>query len=220
MTGAPEAVLEGRRVRLRPVTPNDYEWLYQLNSLPELAHRWRGRPGSINPAQLPDFLWNNVFCQFVVCRRRDGRPVGLVVAYGADLPNRTVRFGIVLDPQYHSVGWPLEAGALFIDYLFDTGDFRKLYAEAVDYNIAAYQSALEHGILRMEACLREHVYSAGATATTTCSPSTGTSGEAGGPPAGPRSANPTTSDVTHSGYVRHSSWVPQGANPGFSFPLG
>src|SRR3954454_6179032 len=125
VTGAPEAVLEGRRVRLRPVTPGDYEWLYQLNSLPELAHRWRGRPGSITPAQLPDSLWNNVFCQFVVCRRRDGRPVGLVVAHGADLPNRTVRFGIVLDPQYHSVGWPLEAGALFIDYLFDTGDFRK-----------------------------------------------------------------------------------------------
>jgi RimJ/RimL family protein N-acetyltransferase len=161
VSGPPRAVLEGRRVRLRPVTPGDYEWLYQLNSLPELAHRWRARPGSINPAQLGDFLWNNVHCQFVVCRR-DGRAVGLVVAYAADLPNRTVRFGIVLDPQYHAVGWPLEAGALFIDYLFDTGDFRKIYSEAIDYNLATYKSALDLGILRMEGCLREHVYSAGA----------------------------------------------------------
>jgi RimJ/RimL family protein N-acetyltransferase len=157
----PQAVLEGRRVRLRPVAPQDYEWLFQLNSRPELAHRWRGRPGSLNPAQVADYLWNNVYCQFVISRKRDGRPVGLVVAYGADLPNRTVRFGIVLDPEFHAVGWPLEAAPLFIDYLFQTGDFRKLYAEAVDYNIQSYESALDRGIVQLEGRLKEHVYSAG-----------------------------------------------------------
>ena len=158
----PQAVLEGRRVRLRAVGPQDYDWLFQLNSMPELAHRWRGRPGSLNPAQVAEFLWSNVFCQFVITRKRDGRPLGLVVAYGADLANRTVRFGIVLDPQFHSVGWPLEAAALFIDYLFETSDVRKLYSEAVDYNLAPYQSALDHGLVHMEGCLKEHVYSAGA----------------------------------------------------------
>lgn len=146
----PQAVLDGRRVRLRAVAPHDYDWLFQLNSMPELAHRWRGRPGSLNPSQVAEFLWNNVHCQFVITRKRDGRPLGLVVAYGADLPNRTVRFGIVFDPQFHSVGWPLEAAALFIDYLFETSDFRKLYSEAVDYNLQSYQSALDNGIVHME----------------------------------------------------------------------
>ena len=158
----PQAVLEGRRVRLRAVGPQDYDWLFQLNSMPELAHRWRGRPGSLNPSQVAEFLWNNVYCQFVLTRRRDGRPLGLVVAYGADLPNRTVRFGIVLDPQFHSVGWPLEAAAIFIDYVFETSDFRKIYSEAVDYNLQAYQSALDGGLVHMEGCLKAHVYSAGA----------------------------------------------------------
>jgi RimJ/RimL family protein N-acetyltransferase len=163
-TGAamPQAVLDGRRVRLRAVGPQDYDWLFQLNSMPELAHRWRGRPGSLNPSQVAEFLWNNVYCQFVITRRRDGRPLGLVVAYGADLPNRTVRFGIVLDPQFHSVGWPLEAAGIFIDYLFETSDFRKLYSEAVDYNLQAYQSALDGGLVHMEGCLKAHVFSAGA----------------------------------------------------------
>jgi hypothetical protein len=65
---APEAVLEGRRVRLRPVAPQDYEWLFELNSRPELAHRWRGRPGSLNPGQIAEYLWNNVYCRAAVHR--------------------------------------------------------------------------------------------------------------------------------------------------------
>ena len=148
--------------RVRAVGNQDYDWLFQLNSMPELAHRWRGRPGSLNPAQVAEFLWNNVFCQFVIIRSATGDRSAWWsrTAPTSRHPHRPVR--IVLDPQFHSVGWPLEAAALFIDYLFETSDVRKLYSEAVDYNLAPYQSALDHGLVHMEGCLKAHVYRAGA----------------------------------------------------------
>jgi RimJ/RimL family protein N-acetyltransferase len=54
-------------------------------------------------------------------------------------------------------GWGVEAGALFITYLFATWSFRKLYAESLAFTWGAVASGVER-VFREEGCLRDHEF--------------------------------------------------------------
>jgi RimJ/RimL family protein N-acetyltransferase len=154
------ALLIGRRVRLRPVRLEDYDWLADLSNVPELAFRWRNIPGSVDPQSFGQHLWHNVYCQFVVQALESRERLGLVVAYGADFANQFVYIAMVLDPRAQARSFGIEGSYLFLDYLFYSSAFRKIYGEAVDYNVERYASAFRQ-ILRIEGRLVNHAYVAG-----------------------------------------------------------
>lgn len=153
--------LEGHRVLLRAVATSDYEWLWKLSTLPELGYRWRQVPGSVNPDQLSAALWQGVLTQLLVTHKESGDRLGLAVAYQANVAHRTAYVAIILDPGVHKLGWPLEGFKLFMAYLFDSFDLRKVYAEALDYNLNAYRGLLNSGKAQEEGHLRQHVYAGG-----------------------------------------------------------
>jgi RimJ/RimL family protein N-acetyltransferase len=101
-----------------------------------------------------------VLAQFIIRHRTSNDRLGMVIAYQASPANRTAYVAIVLDPGVHRAGWPLEGFRLFMRYLFDAFDLRKVYAEAVDYNLAQYRGVLGHGATE-EGRLRAHVYVGG-----------------------------------------------------------
>jgi RimJ/RimL family protein N-acetyltransferase len=157
----PVPQLEGRRVRLRPVLPEDTPWLLDLMALPELGYQWRNVPGTLNPEQFAVQLWQGVLTQLLVTHKSSGRKLGLVVAYQPSPLHRTAYIAMVLDPGAQRLGWPIEGFRLFMRYVFEAYDLRKVYAEAIDYNLAQYSSLIGRGA-RREAHYREHVYMAGA----------------------------------------------------------
>jgi RimJ/RimL family protein N-acetyltransferase len=156
------APLGGRYVRLRPVVPDDYEYLYALASDERLNLRWRHRGESLNPETFVQTLWHQVLVQFIIeeNRQEDAQSIGHVLAYGPDLRNRHAAVAMVLEPDYFRRGWTLEAMVLLLNYVFTAWEMRKLYMEVIDYNLPQFGSGLDRYFAE-EACLKQHEYAFG-----------------------------------------------------------
>ena len=149
------ALLADKRVRLRPVLPEDAAFLYSLVMDQTTGVRWRTR------GVVPSFeifvreLWVDVLTQFVVEDIRSNAPVGHVVAYGADLANGWAYLGVAVPAGLMRTGVGIRAANLFVNYLFSTWNFRKLYAETPQYNYSTVSSAQGTGFV-LEGHLREN----------------------------------------------------------------
>jgi RimJ/RimL family protein N-acetyltransferase len=149
--------MAGRRVILRPVYPEDYGFLYSLAVSPEIGFRWRYRGAVPAYDVFLRELWAGILVQFMVCDVATGEPVGFVVAHSADLKSGFAHVAVLMSPPAMGRGWGVEAGALFITYLFATWSFRKLYAESLAFTWGAVASGVER-VFREEGCLRDHEF--------------------------------------------------------------
>lgn len=155
MAGDP--TLTGRRVALRPIKPSDYEFLYSISTAPENLVRWRYRGATPSSEAFTRSLWQGVLTQFVITRAGEAEPLGLIVAYNADLRNQTVYAAVMLAPSLEKQGWVLDATALFLVFLFQTWPFRKIYYEMLEFNYARIASG-EGRHFCIEGRLREHEF--------------------------------------------------------------
>ena len=152
--GAP---LAGRRVRLRPVSPADHAWLYSLSTCSDNGFRWRYGGATPNPDAFVHSLWDRVLVQFVAEHIVTNVPVGLVVAYAPDMHSGHVQVAALLEPAVQKQPWPHEAIILLANYLFTNWNFRKLYAESVDFNYRQFASGVGR-LFVLEATLRKHQF--------------------------------------------------------------
>lgn len=149
--------LVGRWIRLRPVFAGDTPFLYELATSPNMAFRWRYR-GEIVPLEVfTRDLWKEVLVQLVVESRSKKEPIGLVAAYSPDMKNGTVHLGVVLIPGRTRRGIGAEAGGLFVDYLFRTWNFRKLYGYTPGWNLDQFAEGANRAF-REEGRLVTHEY--------------------------------------------------------------
>ena len=125
--------LRGRFTHLRPLRTDDYEWLHFAMSDPRVAYRYRYRGGTSNPEQFVSQLWAGVLAQYMIVTPNDDK-VGLVAVYNADLSDGTAYFAAFIDSDLQQKGWPFEAVAIFIDYVFTLWSLRWLYFEALEFN--------------------------------------------------------------------------------------
>jgi hypothetical protein len=72
--------------------------------------------------------------------------------------HRHAHVAMVVRPDRAGRSWALEGAALFIDYLFANWDFRKLYAEVVDFNLTQFASITDLPAFAVEGRLTEHEY--------------------------------------------------------------
>lgn len=151
--------LVGRRVRLRAIVPADYEFLYAL-ATSEHAYRWRYRGVTPSPEGFAQLLWHQTLAQFIVERRENGQRLGQVSAFDANERNGFCHIAMMLDPNLTGTGWALEAGALFINYLFSLWNFRKLYGEVLESNFGDFASGAGSWF-RVEGRLTQHEFYAG-----------------------------------------------------------
>ncbi|MCU1371675.1 MAG: hypothetical protein JWO77_2869 [Ilumatobacteraceae bacterium] len=147
------------RVLLRPIDPSDHWPLYQAAIRPESAFRWRYRGATPSFERFIAGLHDGVLVQHVV-QAVDGPPVGLVVCYQASMESRTAFFGFIRTTETSQDGMMFEGLMLFLRFLFDTWDFRKLYAEVPAYNFDGILSEQTRGI-EVEGILRGHLFHAG-----------------------------------------------------------
>lgn len=151
-------LLETGRIRLDPLCPSDYETLVALESEPRLGARWRHGTGTLSPRAAIEGMWRGVLEQRVI--RRSGEsyevpPLGVAVAYDANLRCGTCYIGVMARPELQKHGLAFAGLALFIEYLFSDWGLRQLYAEVHEYNYQAYQSG-EGVIFHRIGCLEEH----------------------------------------------------------------
>jgi hypothetical protein len=152
--------LSGRHARLRQIVPADYGWLRRAELDGDLIHRWRHGSGTPSPEEWVRKLWVGVLAQFVVERPEDGEPVGLVMAYQANLQDGHARFAATrLDGSVRSPRL-LFGLALFLDYLFACWPLHKLYMETPAYNFEQFASGAGTAFT-IEGRLRDHVYLGG-----------------------------------------------------------
>ena len=152
--------LEGRTVRLRPVEARDYDFLFRLYTVGDHLVRYRLRGSTPSPEAFIRFVWEHVLAQFIV-ETREGHPIGVVSSFEPDFRNRYVYIAACTTPDFESSGLVLEGVAVLVSYLFETFDFRKIYAESLETNYA--QFALGEGrLFDVEGRMREHEFIDGA----------------------------------------------------------
>ncbi|WP_322778654.1 GNAT family N-acetyltransferase [Frankia sp. Cas4] len=126
--------LHNGRFALRPVTPEYLPFLYELAISEEVGFRWRFRGAVPNQETFQAGLWQGVLAQFVVVLPATGEPIGLVVAYNADTTRGIAYLAAVFTPDYLLTGLPASAVELFVRYLFQVWNLRKLYMEVPEFN--------------------------------------------------------------------------------------
>jgi RimJ/RimL family protein N-acetyltransferase len=132
--------MSGRRVRLREVQPSDYEYLYRLMSHPDVAWRWRYRGQAISFEAFTQVVERGTLAHFIVERLATGEPLGYLQAFDASLQWGWCHIGVVLDPAIALGGWAIEAPLLFLNYLFQMFELRKLYASVLEFNYEQFAS--------------------------------------------------------------------------------
>jgi len=149
------------RLFLRPVGPDDWEFLLDLLSSPGEAYRWRfrGLPPS-RDALLHSIRSSGDLVQLVICSRAAGQPIGLASAFAQDFRHGHCQIGVVIGPAFQNTGAGVEAGVLLIDYIFRTWPFRKVYAEVPQFTHQSVGSG-SWGIFRIEATLESSRYASG-----------------------------------------------------------
>jgi RimJ/RimL family protein N-acetyltransferase len=145
-----------RSVQIRPIEARDYDFLFRLYTTGDHLVRYRLRGITPSPESFVRFLWDQVLAQFIV-ETRDGRPIGVVSSFEPDFRNRYVYIAACSVADYQATGLVLEGVALLVSYLFETFDFRKIYAETLESNYA--QFALGEGrLFEVEGRMKEHEY--------------------------------------------------------------
>jgi RimJ/RimL family protein N-acetyltransferase len=149
--------LEGRRIRLVPVTPKLHRAIYDLATSHEAAFRWRFQGFMPTFDAFRETLLTDVLCQFAVVAKSERDPVvGHVFAYDANHSDGHLSMAVLSDRSLGASG--VEAAALFLRYLFSQWPVRKIYLEGPEYNVLQYASAARTGLLSEERRLRNHRY--------------------------------------------------------------
>ena len=143
-----EIARSSRRIRLREIRPTDYAFLYERALRPEESYRWRFRGQQPGYEEFVQSLTAGVLLQYIVTAESHDAPLGLVVCYGADFRNGHAYIGVQAAPPAIGTGLLLEAMRIFIDGIFETYDFKKLYAECPEFNMGRVASILNFGFVQ------------------------------------------------------------------------
>lgn len=159
-----DAKLEGEHVALRPIEPADYLRIRRAETGSSLAFRWRHAGANVPPEQVAESLFSGVLATFLYTPRRAGAPgLGLVSAYGADPRHGFCYFAAgTLEPfssRFSTSAAAVESTRLFLDFVFQGWNFRKIHLECADFNTGQFGSFLDR--LDHEGTLKEHIFLSG-----------------------------------------------------------
>ncbi len=146
----------GRWVRLLPVNPSMIGFLYSLSIDEWVGPRWRFG-GSIPPLdQFEQLLNAGVTSQFVIQEKSTEHLLGHVQGYNFDFNNGYGYIGIAMTRESALTGLGIEAGFLFVKYIFETFSLRKLYLEIPAFNMTTISSIAN--VAKLEGHLADHLY--------------------------------------------------------------
>lgn len=141
--------LAGKVVRLRAVEPRDYGRLRQIELSGALVETYRFRGRTPSPEAYAVSLWNDTAVNFALCVPPHGEVVGNLACYAASFRDEHAYISVIVAPWARGPA-TFEAAELFLTYLFDTFDFRKVYADVLGPNVEQFGSIVDY-VAREEA---------------------------------------------------------------------
>jgi aminoglycoside 6'-N-acetyltransferase len=164
--------IEGPRVSLELLRPDDFDALYTIQSDPEVCRyllygpRTRERvsevlerdAAAIRLAEAEDFVQPAI-------RDAAGRLIGTMYFKLTSVEDKSAEIGWLLDPRFQGQGYAREAAALLLDLAFGELGLHRVYAELDPRNAASVALCLRLG-MRREAHFREHMWFKGDWADT------------------------------------------------------
>ncbi len=150
------------RVRLRPLSGEDYPALRDLETAPDVLHSWRLR-GQL-PATAADYergLWHGMADQRIIENLTTGEMIGLVQMYNLDLRLRQGWFSVIVNPSRRSWGVAFEGVALFLWRLFTDWDLRRVYFLSIGDNFTSFASLESRSGYHVYGKLKDRTYLAG-----------------------------------------------------------
>ena len=147
----------GTNIRLRPVAPEDLDFLYRISVDPVNGYRWRFRGAVPDRAEFARHMNDNLLVQFIVERVGTSEPVGLVSAYNANFRDGWAYLASVSSPRYVGSGALVDGLRTFITYLFAHWPFRKLYFETNEFNEPRFGTYNRLGFVE-EGRFKDHHY--------------------------------------------------------------
>jgi RimJ/RimL family protein N-acetyltransferase/acyl carrier protein len=142
---------------LRPLWPNDYEFLYNLELSVETAGRWRFRGQTPSLEQFVRSLHDGVLTTFVVWQREPTRRCGVVTVYGHDFVAGHAYLAVAGAPEARGTGLMIEGCIMALDHAFLNFPLRKIYIETFEPNLARFASLTSRRFVR-EAVLKDNVF--------------------------------------------------------------
>lgn len=149
-----------RSVYMRPMMPSDHEALYFSALEPTNAHRWRFRGRTVSFPEFSQSLGVGSLAEFVFAATDSNALVAYCSAYNYDPVARHATFAVqrvAHDERFDTV--VIESTALFLNYLFNTFNVRKVFAEIPAYNFAVF--GLVRDVFQMEGRKADYHWHAG-----------------------------------------------------------
>lgn len=157
MESTNQLTLHGKLCRLRPVMPDDLEFLYSLSTCEENGFRWRYRGAFPDPSSFARDHNAGTLLQLIVVAAKSKERVGIVNLYGENLRDGWAYLGAVAAPEFRDTGIVIDGAATLLDYAFSLWAFRKIYLETIEYNLSQFEVGLRRVAIE-EGRLVDHVF--------------------------------------------------------------
>lgn len=160
-------VLNGPRLRLRPLAESDAEALFVAAGNPNVtrftlweAHKSLDETLTFLRTYVANRYHEGVPDPLGIVLEKDGPVVGCVGCHWATEKNRTMEFGYWIAESYWGRGLVTEAARLLIDHVFQTYEVERVQAHCMAENVASFR-VLEKLGLQFEGTHRSALFHRG-----------------------------------------------------------
>jgi len=154
------ALLESKRIFLRPLEENDLEilfkWRNDLDFLSSCSVR-RNKAFDLQEfiSELKRDFSKDRHLQMMILRRRDLHPTGTIYSYNFNGVDKHCFVTTFVDGRYRQSGHGAEAFCVFVSFLFKKFGLFKIYAEIYEYNRESLR-IFEHAGFSKEGEFKKH----------------------------------------------------------------
>ena len=154
--------IETTRTIFRPVTPGDYQALYDIENDPASAATWRYKNGMPPLDEYEAVLWQQTEAIWVVEGRDSGQVIGYLQLHDVDLRAGHGWFSLYSGPAQRGRGFVMEGLMAFCEAVFNEWPLRWIYAHSLEQNMPAFESGIRRGDAIRLGVLRERMVIDGA----------------------------------------------------------
>lgn len=168
MTGDMENIFKGKRVRLRAVEPEDWDFFYALDDLTTDFGRFtdeiwypssKERACAWTQAQATAPIESDCF-RFQIESLSTGDLVGTLNTHTTDRRVGTFRYGIAIAPAHQRKGYGAESIRLVLRFYFEEKRYQKVNVDIYSFNTPSIKLHERLGFI-LEGRLRRTVYTGG-----------------------------------------------------------
>ena len=138
-------IIHTSRAIFRPITPDDYTRLYNIENDPLSTSTWRYKTGMPPPEEYESALWRQTDAIWVVEGRESHQIIGYLQLHDVDLRAQHGWFSIYSRADSRGSGFVMEGLMAFCEAVFNEWPLRWIYAHSLEQNVHSFESGIRRG---------------------------------------------------------------------------